>query len=51
MRIHQSFLVNMQYIKGVTRYQAVLSNGTRLVIPKARYKYVKETFIAYKGEV
>lgn len=51
VRIHQSFLVNMQYIKGVTRYQVLLSNGTKLVIPKARYKYVEEMFVAYKGEV
>lgn len=51
VRIHQSFLANMQHVKSVSRYQAVLSNGTRLIIPKARYRYVEEMFIAYKGEV
>lgn len=51
IRIHQSFLVNLKYIKDVTRYKAVLSNGAELAIPKTRYKQVKDTFIAYQGEV
>lgn len=51
VRIHQSFLVNLKYIKNVIRYKAVLNNGIELAIPKARYKEVKDTFIAYQGEV
>ncbi|MBQ6886754.1 MAG: response regulator transcription factor [Lachnospiraceae bacterium] len=51
VRIHQSYLVNLKYLMSVARYKAVLTNGTELVIPKARYKYVKEKFIAYRGEV
>lgn len=42
IRIHQSYLVNMEHISGIERYEALLSNGMRLVIPRARYKYVKE---------
>lgn len=51
VRIHQSYLVNIKYIKNVVRYKVVLTNGTELVIPKARYTYVKEQFILYQGEV
>ena len=51
VRIHQSYLVNLKYVMSVGRYQAVLTNGTILVIPKARYTYVKDKFIAYRGEV
>lgn len=50
LRIHQSYMVNMMHLVSVTRYEAVLSNGRRLVVPRARYNYVKEAFIAYKGE-
>ena len=51
LRIHQSFLVNFKYIKCVTGYKVVLSNGQELTVPRARYKTVKDTFIAYKGEL
>ncbi|MFQ9087373.1 MAG: LytR/AlgR family response regulator transcription factor [Roseburia sp.] len=51
LRIHQSFLVNLKYIKCVTGYKVVLSNGQELTVPRARYKTVKDTFIAYKGEL
>lgn len=51
IRIHQSYLVNMKYVKKVVRYKVVLTNGVDLVIPKARYTYVKERFIRYQGEV
>ena len=47
IRIHQSFLVNLKYIKNVLRYKAVLNNGMELAIPKARYNRVKEAFDAY----
>lgn len=45
------FLVNLKYIKCVTGYKVVLSNGQELTVPRARYKTVKDTFIAYKGEL
>ena len=51
VRIHQSYLVNIKYIKNVIRYKVVLTNGVELVIPKVRYTYVKEQFISYQGEV
>ncbi len=51
IRIHQSYLVNIKYIKNVVRYKVILTNGVELVIPKARYTYVKEQFVSYQGEV
>lgn len=51
VRIHQSYLVNMKHIVKVSRYEVLLNNGIKLEIPKARYKFVEETFVSYKGEV
>ena len=49
IRIHQSYLVNMNHIVNMKRYEVVLSNGMHLIVPKARYKYVEDAFIRYKG--
>ena len=51
IRIHQSYLVNMKHIEKVSRDEALLNNGIKLEIPKARYKFVEETFVSYKGEL
>ena len=51
IRIHQSYLVNMKHIEKISRYEVLLNNGMKLEIPKARYKFVEETFVAYKGEI
>ena len=51
IRIHQSYLVNMKHIEKVSRYEALLNNGIKLEIPKARYKFVEETFVSYRGEL
>lgn len=41
----------LSYIEKVSRYEALLNNGIKLEIPKARYKFVEETFVSYKGEL
>lgn len=51
LRIHQSYLVNLQHVKKVTAYHATLNNGQILPIPKTRYRDVKNAFIAYIGEL
>ena len=51
LRIHHSFLVNLKHVKSVRNYKVILSNNQKLMIPKARYKDVKNAFIAYKGEL
>lgn len=51
IRIHQSFLVNLRYIKTVNHYMVVLVNDEEINVPKARYGEVKKAFIKYKREV
>lgn len=51
IRMHRSFLVNMRHIRMVERYKMTLSTGKELIIPKARYKFVNEAYVAYRGEI
>ncbi|MFQ9562773.1 MAG: LytR/AlgR family response regulator transcription factor [Faecalibacillus intestinalis] len=51
VRIHQSYLVNLKYIKYIKNYKAILKNGLELSIPKSRYKDVCNTFILFKGSL
>lgn len=51
IRLHQSYLVNELHIVDLKKYEARLSNGAKLPIPKARYNTVLEKFIAYQGEI
>ncbi len=51
IRIHQSYLVNIKYVKNVERYTASLENGTALGISKKYYKDIEKAFIIRKGEL
>jgi DNA-binding LytR/AlgR family response regulator len=51
VRIHQSFLVNVRYITDVARYKVILTNGSELPVPRARYAEVRNRYIACQGEV
>lgn len=51
IRLHQSYLVNLKYVRSISRYKAVLDNETELVIPKARYMQIKKAFAAYRGDI
>lgn len=51
LRIHQSFLVNLEYVRNIVGYRAVLKNGFELPIPKTKYREIKNAFIAYVGEL
>lgn len=51
IRIHQSYLVNMAYIKELQRYEVMLDTGKILGISKARYPEVRNQYIAYRGEL
>lgn len=51
VRVHQSYLVNLQYIRQVARYKVTLYDDETLSIPKVRYKEVQAVFVAYKGEI
>ncbi len=49
VRIHRSFLVNMQYIERLSSYVLQLSTGQELSVPKTRYAHVKREYALYKG--
>lgn len=49
VRIHQSYLVNMKYVKSMKLQKAMLIDGRELPIAKPRYKKVRKIFANYKG--
>lgn len=50
LRIHQSYLVNLRYVKRIEKGYVALKNGTTLPVPRARQKEVEKEVAAYKGE-
>lgn len=51
LRIHQSYLVNMRYIQEISGYEVYLEKGTKLTVPRTRYRQVREKFMAYQRGV
>lgn len=56
LRCHQSFLVNMRYIRKISSYVMTLTTGQELSVPKARYREVKRRYGEYleqtgKGQI
>lgn len=51
LRIHQSFLINMKFVKSIYRYTVLLNNGIQLGISRARYRQVEDRFASYKGKI
>lgn len=51
VRVHQSFLINMQYLLDVRNYFAELTDGSSIPVSRARYKRVRDRFAAYIGEL
>lgn len=47
LRCHQSFLVNMRYIRKISSYVMILTTGQELSVPKARYREVKRRYAEY----
>lgn len=50
VRVHLSFLVNMQYVEKISSYVLWLTNGKEISVPKSRYADVKKKYAAYKEE-
>lgn len=50
LRVHKSFLVNMQYVEKINSYILRLTTGKEISVPKSRYPYVKKEYAIYKGE-
>lgn len=50
IRIQKSFLVNLKYIRNVTGYQVVMTDGLEITVSRAKYTDVKDKFTHYQGE-
>lgn len=50
IRIHKSFLVNMNYIRRIDRNELTLKNSMVLPISKAKYQLTKNKFFSFMGE-
>lgn len=51
LRCHQSFLVNMRYIRKISSYVITLTTGQELSVPKARYREVKRLYAEFQKGV
>lgn len=49
VRAHQSFLINMKYIKRISSYVMFLTTGQEISVPKSRYSEVKRQYLLFKG--
>lgn len=50
IRIHKSYMVNMNYIKRIERNAVTLKDGTALPISKSRYQIVRDKFFKFISE-
>lgn len=50
LRVHKSFVVNMQYVERISSYLLRLTTGQEISVPKSRYPYVKQEYAMYKEE-
>ena len=51
IRTHQSYLVNVNYVRSVERYLARLESGAEIPISKQRYRQTQEAFLRKKGAI
>lgn len=49
IRIHQSYLVNLAFVKAIENNLVILADNTKLPIAKSRYKQAVEQITLYKG--
>ena len=47
LRIHKSFLVNMQYIRRIEMKEATMQDGTVLPVSKSRYSAARDRYFRY----
>ena len=51
LRCHQSFLVNMQYIRSFSGQEIELVDGRKIPVSRPKYAAARETFLKYLGDV
>lgn len=50
VRCHRSYIVNVKYIKTITKNNVFLENGVKVPISRGKYKEINDTFIDYISE-
>lgn len=48
-RCHKSFMVNIDFIKNIKQYIAILDNKEEVPISRYRFKETKSRFLSYLG--
>lgn len=51
IRIHQSYLVNLKFIKDVSYHHVILKNGEQLPVARPKFREIKEQFLLYDAEI
>lgn len=51
LRIHQSYLVNLKFIRRLDGNQLLLSNGDTLLIARSKLKETRNRVAIYKGDL
>ena len=51
LRIHQSYLINSEYLRKVSRYKAELTQEIILPISKKYFNNIEEFYIRMRGEL
>ena len=46
-RIHRSFIVNLRFVKRITRTEVILKDGTALPLSRKHYEGLNQALIAY----
>lgn len=47
---HRSYLINMDYLRSISGREITLKSGTKIPIPKAKLRMVKDSFMSYALE-
>ena len=51
VRPHRAYIVNMDFIRGLTTYELLLTNGKRIPIPRSGYGKLKNAYLAYMTRI
>ena len=47
VEIHKSYIINMQHVKGFTKYRVVMDDDTKLPIARRRYNDVLQKMVDF----
>ena len=50
VRCHRSYIVNVKYVKSITKKNVLLENGVQIPISRGKYKEINDAFIDYISE-